>query len=214
MLRKNHNYKLIMRYTILWIVCAIVVFYPLYSARKTLITADDGFNQYYPVFRYLRGWYKGIVTGDVKMFDLVIGLGDDVIGTLNYYGLGDILLIPFCLAPTSLLDISYTLSILFRLYLAGAVFLFLFNNEVPAYSRCTGAIIYSFCPYVFENALMFLNFATPLVWLPVITAGVKDILNGKKRFSKKLFFGGTFPIFEWFLLFIHDCVSFFRIHTS
>ena len=189
---KALDYKLILKYIVVWTVCATVIFLPLVSGRKSLVIMDDGFNQCYPALRYIGKWYEHFIHGDFKMFDFTIGYGDDVIGTLSWYGIGDILLIPFCFASENYLELSYSLSILFRLFLAGLFFLFAVKSELPDCAKILGAVMYSFCPYVFDYAFIFLIFATPMVWLPVIFSGFRDITIKKKMFSQKLFFGVMF----------------------
>jgi len=207
----KRNVRLFLLYSIAWAICAIIIFFPFILGRKSLVIMDDGFNQYYPALAYLGNWYKELFRGNLILFDPLIGFGEDVIGCMSWYGFGDILLIPFCLVPTDLLDLSYTLSILFRLFLAGLFFLFAVDNDVPVFSKIAGAIMYSFCPYVFKHGINFLTFVTPMVWLPLITAGVKDAIKNKKHFSLKLILGVVFLAFSGFY-FLYMTVVVFSVY--
>lgn len=184
--------KLLIKYLVVWVVCAVIVFLPFFSGRKSLVIMDDGFNQCYPALKYLGDWYRDLLRGNFKMYDFSIGYGDGVIGSMSWYGFGDILLLPFCFAPASLLEVSYTLSILFRLFLAGMFFIFALKKDLPDYAKIVAAMMYSFCPYVFQYSFIFLIFATPMVWLPLIFSGYKDVVSGKKTFSKRMFLGVLF----------------------
>jgi uncharacterized membrane protein YfhO len=183
--------KLILKYFLLWCICTAVIFIPFVPGRKSLVIKDDGFNECYPSMIYFANWVKQLFGGHFKMFDLLIGYGDDVIGNLSWFGLTDVLLLPFCFAPAGLLELSYSASIIFRLFLAGILFLFTVSEDVPDHAKLAGAMLYSFCPYVFTYTMIFLPFATPMVWIPVIVAGVKKMIDGRSRFSKRLF-GGVF----------------------
>ncbi|SFP36135.1 Uncharacterized membrane protein YfhO [Butyrivibrio proteoclasticus] len=192
MKKNNGKYQLLFKYSVVWILCAIVIFLPFIPGRKSLVIFDDGINQCYPALKYLGNWYRELFKGNFKMYDFVIGYGDDVIGSLSWYGLGDILLIPFCFAPDNLLEVSYTLSIFFRLFLSGLFFLFAVNKDLPDYAKITGAVMYCFSPFTFQYSFIFLIFSTPIVWVPVIFSGVQEILSERKVISKKLFCGVFF----------------------
>ncbi len=189
---QKRDYKLLIKYLVVWVICAVIIFLPFFSGRKSLVIMDDGFNQCYPALKYLGDWYRDLLRGNFKMYDFSIGYGDDVIGSMSWYGFGDILLLPFCFAPASLLEVSYTLSILFRLFLAGMFFIFALKKDLPDYAKIVAAMMYSFCPYVFQYSFIFLFFATPMVWLPLIFSGYKDVVSGKKTFSKRMFLGVLF----------------------
>ena len=113
----------IIKYTLIWVICAAIMFLPFLPGRKGLMIKDDGFNGYYPGMAFIGRWVKNILHGQFALYDFTLGYGDDVISTMNWGGLGDILLLPFCLVPESLLELSYTASILFRIYLAGLLFM-------------------------------------------------------------------------------------------
>ncbi|WP_022753267.1 YfhO family protein [Butyrivibrio fibrisolvens] len=191
-LTKNRKLKLITKYTVTWLICTIIIFTSFIIWRRHLVIRDDGFNIYYPAMAYIREWFIDVLHGHVRLFDFNIGFGDDVLGALSCLGIGDILVLPFCFVPVNLLELSYSASIMIRLFLAGLVFLFLLDDDISDSVRIGGALLYSFCPYAFTYSFSFLLFATPMVWLPLIAMGVKDILRGKALWSKKLFFGVLF----------------------
>ena len=207
-MKNDKNAKLLLKYIVIWAICALIIFIPFIPGRKSLVIVDDGFNQCYPALAYLGQWYRELIKGNLIQYDFTIGFGDDVFGCMSWYGLGDILLVPFCLVPENLLELSYTLSILFRLFLAGLLFLLVVGEEIPDYSKITGAIVYSFCPYVFNYSFIFLIFATPMVWIPLIALGVKEILKKSKKISLKLFFGTFFLALSGFYFLFMAIIAF------
>ena len=196
--------NIVIKYILLWCLAAVVIFVPFFPGRKSLVIVGDGFNQCYPALAYLGNWYRALLHGKFQMYDFSIGFGDDVIGALSWYGMGDILILPFSLVPFKYIELSYTLSIVFRLFLAGLFFIKVFDDSIPDYAKLIGALAYSFCPFVFQYSFIFLVFATPMVWLPMIVAGLKDSYRNGGRFSKKLYFG---------LLFLSMCGFYFLYMT-
>lgn len=191
-MRFDRDKAVVFKYIFVWSITALLVFASFIPGRKSLVIVGDGFNQCYPALAYLGKWYKALLRGKFQMYDFSIGFGEDVIGALSWYGIGDILILPFSLVPFEWLELSYTLSIVFRLFLAGLLFLKVFDSSVPDYAKIMGALLYSFCPFVFQYSFIFLIFATPLVWLPVIVAGLKDGYNNHGKFSIKLYLGLLF----------------------
>ncbi|MBQ9590323.1 MAG: YfhO family protein [Butyrivibrio sp.] len=128
---------------------------------------------------YLGRWIRNALSGDFHLYDTSISLGESVIGVLNYYGFGDILLTPFALFPERYIHYGYTLSIISRLYLAGAMFLLYmdFKGYRTIYS-IIGALFYIFSPYTFVEGMLFHCYLTVVfVWLPLIMTGVEKVLK-------------------------------------
>ncbi len=90
--RNSHVYLI---YTIIFMIISLVAFSPVLIERRSLISTNDAFNQYYCVFCYIGRWIREGFSGGFKLYDTEIGYGESVIGALNYYGLGDILVMPF-----------------------------------------------------------------------------------------------------------------------
>lgn len=168
-------------FTGLFIVIATISFSQVLLERRSLIVPNDALNQYYCVFCYIGRWIReGIADGfSFKMYDSSIGFGESVFGVLNYYGLGDVLIMPFTLFPEKYLHYGYSLSIIVRMYLAGLSFvLFCRKRDFNGAGSIVGALMYSFSAYVFTYGLLFPTYTTVLVWLPLIAAGLEDILTG------------------------------------
>lgn len=172
------KYNLYTIYSILFIIVAIVGFAPIWLERKSLIGLNDAFNQYFCAFCYFGRWIRSGISGGFNFFDTSIGLGESVIGTLDYYGFGDVLLIPFVLFPEKYLHYAFSLSMIFRLYLAGLSFIFYWKRRDKTSSFIViAAFTYVFSAYTFTEGYLFHSFLSVLVWLPLIASGVSTVLE-------------------------------------
>ena len=170
--------------------CFLVYLYFLVSG-KTLIWSKDGYQQHYTAFiyygRYLRQLIRGLLSDHrlvIRSFDFTLGEGSDVIQALNYYVIGD----PFALLsvafPAKYAYIGFDLSVILRLYFAGAAFSFFCfekkQSSVP--SILAGALCYCFCQWCLINSLRHPFFINPMIWLPLIAAGTDRILSGRRPY--------------------------------
>ena len=113
------------------------------------------------------------------MMDFSIGQGFDLIGTLNYYGVGDPVNLLTVLFPADHLEEMYAFLILLRMYLAGVMF--------AVYCRCTGitrrsailcgAWLYAFCGFVLIGGMKHPIFLSGLVYLPLLLAGIECLMQ-------------------------------------
>ena len=91
----NKHTKYIGIYSCLFCGIVIVVFGTFLENGKVIIWDTDAIGQYYPVFLYIGQWLRGMLSNilhrnfNIRLFDMQIGMGEDVIGCLNYYGFGD-----------------------------------------------------------------------------------------------------------------------------
>ena len=92
MIKKREYY---IKYTILFIFIYLFAFLAFFLKKNSLIAMSDGYNEYYPVFAYSGQYYRSLlgdlIHGDVQQYDFAIGFGDDIIGTLNWFGFGSLL---------------------------------------------------------------------------------------------------------------------------
>lgn len=101
---------------------------PFVQNGRFLIHGTDGFRQHFPVFQYLHDYYREIAAqllrGDwnIPLFDFTIGYGEDILTTLNYYGLGDPLYLIAPLVPEAYLPHAFSALVMLRFLLAGLFF--------------------------------------------------------------------------------------------
>lgn len=167
-------------YTIFFVITIVIGFFYVFIERRSLIGHDDAFNQYFCVFYYCGRWIRNLFDGNFRLYDTSIGLGESVIGALNYYGFGDVLLLPFVLFPEEYLHYGYTLSIVFRMYLAGISFMFYCANQkesIPCWASILASLSYVFSTYTMTEGLLFHEYVTVLFWLPLIALGVERLID-------------------------------------
>lgn len=154
---------------------------------KSFIWNYDGIKQHYAALVYLGRYYREIASGFLRgdfvipMFDFSLGMGEDIITTLNFYGLGDPLTLLAAFVPEEKTEYLYDFLVIFRMYLAGLSFS-CFCREKGKSWGCTfiGAIIYAFSGYVLHVAVKHPFFVIPMVFLPLSVMGVDRVLEKKK----------------------------------
>lgn len=113
-------------YTLAFILVFTLVFMPFLLGGHSFVNWIDGLNQQYVSLLYFRRWLGSAwdtftATGKWQppVWDLNIGLGDDIFVTLSYYIITSAGCI-FC--PENWLEYYYDLAFILRLYLAGVAF--------------------------------------------------------------------------------------------
>lgn len=183
--QKNDRYKVYGLYTIAFLIISAVIFSQFIYYGKTMIEYHDSLQQYYAGFQYFVGYvHKAIKTLfstghlSLPMWDASIGMGGDVLTALNYYVIGDpINLIGVCF-PQSALPVVYQILILFRLYLAGVLFI-AFCKKI-GYNKIyvvLGASMYSFSVFALYSAVMYAAFPNVLIYLPLLLIAVERVFR-------------------------------------
>ncbi|MBR1408662.1 MAG: YfhO family protein [Clostridia bacterium] len=183
-------------YTALFCLVAFFVFSWFIFSGKSLIYRGDGWLQHYKALvyyaQYLRKIIKNLVLSHrliIPDWDFYIGEGNDILGTLHYYVIGDPVTLLSVFVPTRFMHYFFTFSSILRLYLAGVAFSALcFGTGLK--NRCgilAGAISYSFCSWAVLNAGRHPFFINPLIYFPLMILGVEKILRGEKPFLFILF---------------------------
>ena len=176
-------------YTALFCLVAFFTFSWFIFSGKSLIYRGDGWIQHYKALvyyaQYLRTIIKNLVFTRrliIPDWDFCIGEGNDILGTLHYYVIGDPIALLSVFVPTRFMHYFFTFSSILRLYLAGVSFSALcFGTGVK--NRCgilAGAISYSFCSWAVLNAGRHPFFNNPLIWFPFMILGIEKILRGEK----------------------------------
>lgn len=182
--------NLYLKYTVLFGLCAGVLYMPFYTIRRGLIGTDDSFNQEFPLFIYIGRYIRNLLKGSVQQFDFRIGLGDDVIAALNWHGFGDISQIVGAAFHTSHTEYAYALVMVLKFFCCGIAFLVFSRRYLHKdYARLSGALIYAFSIYSIQKGLDFWVFLNPMITFPLIICGIDDIRENKKRISRPLVIG-------------------------
>ena len=179
-------------YTILFAITSLIVFYPFYKNGFTLIwgaKGQDGLSQHINAVmywgEYIRNFFSNIIHGHFRfpMWDMSIGFGADILGTLNYYAIGDPLNLIYIFSNKSNIEIFYNFMLVFRLYLAGAAFIaFGYYLKKDGNGILAGSIVYIFCGTFFISAIRHPFFLNPMIYLPLLLMGVEKVYKKEKPY--------------------------------
>lgn len=179
-IRRGCKTNIYVQYTVLFSITAFFTFGILLLRHSSFVVIGDSFNQFYPVLTYLSRYYRDLpgdlLSGSVKMFDSTLGFGDDVIGALSYYGLGDIFLLPAVLCPARYMSYAYTLIAALRIYAAGITFIiYAKSRKMEKGSILFGALAYAYSYYMLGIGMTAFNFITAPVYFPLLIGGIEHI---------------------------------------
>ncbi|MDE7418040.1 MAG: YfhO family protein [Lachnospiraceae bacterium] len=117
------------------------------------------------------------------MIDFTIGMGDDTIAALNYYGLGDPFYFLTMLVSEENLPYFYSVFFYFRVYLGGIAFiLFVFelDNTRSSFAYVIGALVYSFSGFTAQSN-MHIIFVHAMFYIPLMLLGAERSMREKKN---------------------------------
>lgn len=189
--KEDYKYRLylLLGYTLTFTIVCIGIFLPFLQEHKSFMWKADGLFQTFSSMVYVSDYYKSILSGllqwsfNPKMIDFKIGLGYDVFTTLNYYGLGDPLLLFSVFFSKDNMYIFYNSLVIIRLYLAGIGFiLYCSKMNKGKFQSLIGAIIYVFCGFAVVAGEKHPYFLNGMIYLPLLLIGVENILKKKKSY--------------------------------
>ncbi len=167
----------------------------LFTFGRTSIWYIDGLGQYYPSFlytgSYIRSFFLGLFHGRFKFprFDLSIGMGEDIIGCLNYYGFGNPINLLAAFADQNNGGLVFTISHLIRLYLAGfSALIYLKKMGYAGSEASVGALAYAFCGFALYGGFMYIEFLSVLFYFPLMLTGAESLFHRGIRFKNALLF--------------------------
>lgn len=178
-------------YSFLFIVAGIVIFFPLLVRHSGFVGIGDNFNQDYPTLVYMSGYYRKFImslfNGDITTYSTSLGFGDNVIGVLCDYGLGDVFMLISIFFPAKYLSYGYSLITVARLYLSGITFVFYGKyKKLPSKALFLGALMYSYSFYAIGIGITSFTFSTAPVYFPLIIYGIDKIMNEYNKNHKLL----------------------------
>ena len=150
---------------------------------SSILFRDDDFAQHYPFLIAIGRWWRAFFADPLRapLFDFSLGFGEDFIGGLNYYGLGDPLTVLAALFAPERTYVCYRLLAALRIELAGLAFLaFCREHRVRWRGALPAAAAYAFTVYMVAwCALKHPMFANPCIHLPLMLLGAERRLKGK-----------------------------------
>lgn len=172
-------------YSATFVFIIFIILAPVAVKGRTLVTDSDCFNQYYPVFVYIGRYIReGFSNLRIKQFDFTIGLGEGVIPALNYYGFGDPLNLVSAFIPEKYAPYGFSALLIIRIYLCGISMAVYCRKNSKSWNTCmSAALAYAFSSFILIKGFQFYTYITAIMLLPLMIAGVNDILQGKKKIS-------------------------------
>ncbi len=180
--------KTLLAYSGIFTVLAVAVF-GLYFGffGKTLVSNGDGVHQHVTVLAYYGEYLRTILrnifiehTFTIPMFDFSIGLGNDIISTLNYYGVGDPLNLFSVFVSEQYTEYLYSVLAVLRMYIAGLTFsVYMLHRNSHSSAIVTGAVSYAFAGFALRFVSVHPFFLTGMMYIPLIFLGIDLILEKK-----------------------------------
>lgn len=185
--------KVYLIYTLMFFIMCAAAFYPFYEAGKGFVWGagvEDGLSQHFAALSYYGRWLREAVTSlfsghpEFPMWNMSIGYGADILATLNYYGVGDPLNLLYGLVPAKNTEQMYYFMILFRMYLAGLVFV-IYSRKMKkrSFGTVMGALVYVFCGFSFRLGLRHPFFLNSMIYFPMLCFGIEKIYKKEKPYA-------------------------------
>lgn len=133
--QKKKHIRFILEYTASFAVLFLLIYLGFILNHRSFIWFYDGNKQHFPALLYLRDYYLKVAGNlfsghfTLPMFDFSIGMGEDILTTLNFYGMGDPLTLLSVFVPKQHMEMFYDFLVAFRMYLAGLTFIFYCRNR-------------------------------------------------------------------------------------
>lgn len=177
-------------YSILYWVMTGVLLYRISALGLCTIGTSDAIAQHYPAMSYIRrlwiDFFSAIFHGDhgtFPMIDFTVGMGENTISALNYYGLGDPFYLLTMLSSQENLPYFYSVFFYFRVFIGGIAFI-AFSSELSrkksSAAYVAGAFVYSFTGFtLLSNAHII--FVHAMFYIPLMLLGVERSMNGRRK---------------------------------
>lgn len=185
--QKKKKKLLLIEYTVSFTVLFLLIYLGFFGNHRSFIWFYDGSKQHFPALLYLRKYYLQVAANissghfTLPMFDFSIGMGEDILTTLNFYGLGDPLTLLSVFVPVEYMESFYNFLVVFRMYLAGLAFLFYCRNKGKGRAvTLAGTWMYVFSGYVLHVAIKHPFFISPMILLPLMLLGVDRYMEKKR----------------------------------
>ncbi len=191
--KKPESTRWLKKYTFTFIVVYLIVYSLQIYYKKSFVYSEeslcgDGLIEAFNALAYYGSWLRSILKNifvnnsfSIPEYDLSIGMGGDIVTTLNYYVLGDPLNLLAVLIPPCYTEFLYNALVVIRLYLSGITFyIYCLYNSYEAERILPGVIIYVFSFYSITTSVLHPYFLNPLIYFPLILLGVDKILRERK----------------------------------
>lgn len=180
---RKGNVQYFCMYTAGFLAAALLLLLIFAKEHASFTKMVDGVAQHYAVLMWIRNTLRQFLHGNfaLPMVDFSVGQGFDVIGTLNYYGVGDPVNLLTVFFADNHLDQMYMFLILFRMYLSGLTFSYYCSTagiQRKASVLC-GSWLYVFCSFALIGGMKHPLFLNGMLYLPLLLAGTEKVLQKK-----------------------------------
>ena len=180
---RKGNVQYFCMYTAGFLAAALLLLLIFAKEHASFTKMVDGVAQHYAVLMWIRNTLRQFLHGNfaLPMVDFSVGQGFDVIGTLNYYGVGDPVNLLTVFFADNHLDQMYMFLILFRMYLSGLAFSYYCSTagiQRKASVLC-GSWLYVFCSFALIGGMKHPLFLNGMLYLPLLLAGTEKVLQKK-----------------------------------
>lgn len=196
-LRNNETFRyyFFLSLSLCTIIASIYIWWPI--AGKAPVELWDGQSQHFLSFVYFGEYVRELLKNifiehsfSIPTYDFSIGYGQDIIGTLHYYIIGDPFSILAIFAKPNHAEFAFFAGILLRIFFSGiSMSIFLRSKKIANYQSYIATFIYVFSGFLISAASRHPYFINPMIYLPLLCLGVDHIFNKK---SGKLFAFMTF----------------------
>ena len=185
--RKIYKYLL---YTICFLGIVIPFFVIAYRNHYIILGGDDAVTQHYPAMLYISRvmkefWASLFLEGKLvfPMYEWTVGMGENTIATLNWYGFTD----PFYwlagFFSEEQLPWFYSVFFYMRVYLGGLCCIALLhelNDRKSDMAYVVGALVYSFTGFTLQCNIHII-FTHAMAYIPLMILGTERSIKGKRR---------------------------------
>lgn len=185
--RKEYKYLL---YTICYLCVVIPFFVIAYRNHYIILGGDDAVTQHYPAMLYISRvvkefWSSLFLEGKLvfPMYEWTVGMGENTIATLNWYGFTD----PFYwlagFFTEEQLPWFYSVFFYMRVYLGGLCCIALLhelNDRKSDMAYVVGALVYSFTGFTLQCNIHII-FTHAMAYVPLMILGTERSIKEKRR---------------------------------
>lgn len=188
-LRQGIKNKYTIYSAIYWIMIGSLL-YKISALGLCTIGTSDAIAQHYPAMSYLRRlWvdcFQTLFRGELYVFpmvDFTVGMGENTISALNYYGLGDPFYFLTIFSSQENLPYFYSFFLYFRVYMGGIAFMAFaseLSSEKSKAAYVVGTLVYSFTGFtLLSNAHII--FVHAMFYIPLMLLGAEKSMKNRRK---------------------------------
>lgn len=210
----------------LWLaIISLYIGWPL--AGKSTAELWDGQSQHFVSFvyfgEYVREILKNILINHdftIPTYNFSLGYGQDIIGTLHYYIIGDPFALLAIFAKPNHAEFAFSLAIMLRIFFSGiAMSVFLRFKKMANYQAFIATFLYVFSGFVLSSAWKHPYFTNPMIYLPLLCLGFEYIFENKgyKLFTFMVFISVISNFYFFYMLtilvFLYAIYRYFEVYS-